>query len=370
MSVSITYPTPQNTTILKQFLWDVKDNRTVGRGIGGYYNVDQPATPYSTTSTTEVTIKSYTFTSSANTNYIRVRIWGYVTGANGAEAKLYINNTLESSLQVPNTSNGLLIDYIGSIPSSSSITVNVNGYIITSGVTLYITQVTIIAGFGLTSTTAVNILTITLGTNDTYTLNVTGNFVYTVGIRWWAKGNRKTTAAATISSNLVNEIQGYYQPTANNDTDNNVFLQLRTGNYATSFTISGNVGASGDVIIITEIYCQIILRGNNPDSFGVSSGWTIIIKEKGIMSVTSHQVTIDGSAQTVGYWVASSNLQHDFNYLSFPYQSSSSLDFWTTNLILPTNDSPEVMWHCNGNTESASNTVQFFLYVNIIIMGV
>ena len=361
MSVSITYPTPQNTTILKQFLWDVKDNRTVGRGIGGYYNVDQPATPYSTTSTTEVTIKSYTFTSSANTNYIRVRIWGYVTGANGAEAKLYINNTLESSLQVPNTSNGLLIDYIGSIPSSSSITVNVNGYIITSGVTLYITQVTIIAGFGLTSTTAVNILTITLGTNDTYTLNVTGNFVYQVGIRWWAKGNRKTTAAATISSNLVNEIQSNtYSPTAANDTDNNVFLTLRTGNYATSFTISGNVGASGDVIIITEIYCQILLRGNNADSLNLFTIWALIIREKGLVNLTCRYVSIDGSSNTFGYNIITSNGY--FTVYSTP--TGSDVIFNTT---VNSNNAPEntLMPAYNGDNSGLT----FMLYLNVIIIG-
>jgi len=366
MSVSITYPTPQNTTILKQFLWDVKDNRTVGRGIGGYYNVDQPATPYSTTSTTEVTIKSYTFTSSANTNYIRVRIWGYVTGANGAEAKLYINNTLESSLQVPNTSNGLLIDYIGSIPSSSSITVNVNGYIITSGVTLYITQVTIIAGFGLTSTTAVNILTITLGTNDTYTLNVTGNFVYTVGIRWWAKGNRKTTTNATIQSNLPNALQGFYvySPTANNDGDNNVFIAMGNGDYATSFTISGNVGASGDIIIITEIYAQIILRGYNTDSLDINIGWYILVKEKGVMVITCRQVSFDGSSQSMQFFYINKNLS-----TAVPaYQSTAVQDFWLTNLIFASNDNPEVAIQSSAG-ENFGGPVAFFLYINIIIIG-
>jgi len=337
---------------IKQFFWDVKDNRNVGRGIGGYYNVDQPATPYSTTSTTEVTIKSYTFTSSANTNYIRVRIWGYTTGANGSEVKLYINNTLESSLQVPNTSNGLLIDYIGSIPSSSSITVNVNGYIITSGVTLYITQVTIIAGFGLTSTTLTTILTINLGTNDTYTLYANGNFVYTVGIRWWAKGNRKTTANATIESNLVSEIQGYYSPSAGDDTDNNVFLTLRTGNYATSFTISGNVGASGDVIIITEIYAQIVLRGTFP---------LLPIQEKGIMSLVSRHVTIDGANKPVAFYINSSN------GVIQVYVSSAGTDVTVGDLIFASNDTPSVYLHAWSQEDPWAQSV--FLYINIIIIG-
>ena len=359
MSVSIAYPTPVNTTRLKQFFWDVKDNRNVGRGIGGYYNVDQPATPYSTTSTTEVTIKSYTFTSSANTNYIRVRIWGYTTGANGSEVKLYINNTLESSLQVPNTSNGLLIDYIGSIPSSSSITVNVNGRIITSGVTLYITQVTIIAGFGLTSTASTTILTINLDpNNDTYTLKVTGNFVYTIGIRWWAKGNRKTTATATIQSNLVSEIQsGTYSPTAADDTDNNAFIQLRTGNYATSFTISGNVGASGDVIIITEIYCQIVLRSNNQDSLNIFQYWLLLIKETGVVFLTERHATIDASNQTAEYVMMTKN------GVIKPFFGASGSDV-VISLNLISNQSPECAWYV-----SPGEDVSFIPYFNIIIIG-
>ena len=61
------------TSPLKQFFWDVKDNRNVGRGIGGYYTNDTTAA--STTSGTAVTLKTYTFTSGANTNYIRIRVY-------------------------------------------------------------------------------------------------------------------------------------------------------------------------------------------------------------------------------------------------------------------------------------------------------
>ena len=208
-----------------------------------------------------------------------------------------------------------------------------------------------------------NILTITLGTNDTYTLNVTGNFVHQVGIRWWARGNRKTTTTATIQSNLVSEIQSSaYYPATLNDADNNVILQLRTGNYATSFTISGNVGAAGDVIIITEIYAQIVLRGNNPDSLGNFGYWEILIKEKGIMTVTSRHVTIDASSQSAGYYIITSNGWKQ------PYQSPSGTDIIVSDLIFSTNNAPEVIWHANFTEDTSAYNL--FLYVNIIIIGV
>jgi len=347
------------TSPLKQFFWDVKDNRTVGRGIGGYYTNDTTAA--TTTSGTAVTLKTYTFTSGPNTNYIRIRVYGYVSAGTGNYA-IVINGTSVATGTTTSTTAALVIEYFGSLTPNTSYTININAYNSTAGDTTAVSQVSINAGFGLTSTTAVNILTITLGTNDTYTLNVTGNFVYQVGIRWWAKGNRKTTANATIQSNLVNEIQGFgsYQPTAANDTDNNVFVVLRTGNYATSFTISGNVGASGDVIIITEIYCQIVLRGNITDSLGIYGYWELLIKEKGMMTVISRHVTIDGSNQPVGLiFITSNGFQN-------AYQSSAASDLTVSNLVFATNNSPEVAWHTPSNDNFA---LSMFLYVNIIIMG-
>jgi len=357
MSIQVTYPQPVNATRLKQFFWDVKDRRTVPRGIGGYYNVDTTAVTNNTGAT--ATVKTYTFTSSANTNAIRVRVYGSASSSTLTYTfYLLINGTQVKTGSTSSTSSVLVIDYIGSLTPNTNYTIQVQ---VTNGGT--VNQVTIIAGFGLTSTTAVNILTINLDpANDTYTLNVNGNFVYTLGIRWWAKGNRKTTATATIVSNLVNEIQSNtYSPTAADDGDSNVFLTLRTGNYATSFTISGNVGASGDVIIITEIYCQIVLRGNLTDSFNTLTSWDLLIKEKGMMTVTSRHVTIDGSSMWVGfYFITSSGFEQS-------YQSSFGSDVRVSNLIFSTNDAPEVTWQVGYQDDIYGFTV--LLYVNIIIIG-
>jgi len=361
MSVSIAYPTPVNTARLKQFFWDVKDNRNTPRGIGGYYINDKPSTPYETGNTTATVVAQYTFTAGAGTNYIRVRVYGYVAGGTGYYAVVINGTTVAGPVSTTSTTNGLLIEYFGSLTPNTSYTVQITAYNSTSGVATYVSQVSINAGFGLTSTTAVNILTITLGTNDTYTLYANGNFVYDVGIRWWAKGNRKTTTTATIQSNLVSEIQGYYSPSAGDDGDNNVILVVRTGNYATSFTISGNVGASGDIIIITEIYAQICLRGNNTDSLGNNTGWELLIKEKGILTFISRLVTIDGSSQYLAYESISINGPRVI------YISSSSPDVIVANLIFSTNDAPEYTLHAATQDDGFGQTIH--IYINVIIIG-
>ena len=161
---------------------------------------------------------------------------------------------------------------------------------------------------------------------------------------------------------MVSEIKGGYAPTANDDTDNNVFLTVRTGNYATSFTISGNVGATGDVIIITEIYAQIVLRAHNsPDSLNTFPAWELIIREKGMITVTSRHVTIDGSSKLAGYYAITSN-----GYKAL-YTTSTSSDLIVSSLIFTANDAPEVTWHAGYLEDIWGYTI--FLYINIIIMG-
>jgi hypothetical protein len=358
MSIQVVYPTAK----IKQFFWDVKDRRTVERGIGGYYNAD--TTAVSTTSTTRVNLKTYTFTSSANTNKIRVRVYAYVSGAvSGSSIYLNINGTdVAGPVTVTETSATLKIDYIGNIPSSTSMTVKVDG-VAESGYTLYVSKVVIIAGLGLTSTTSVNILSITLDSaNDVYTLNVSGNFVYKVGIRWWVKGNRKTTASASITSNLTNEKQGIYSPSAGDDGDNNAFIQLRTGDYINSFTISGYVGASGDVIIITGIYCQIVLRGYITDSLNVFPFWTLLIKEKGVSNGVSRHVTIDGSSLGMRVYAITKNAQITL------YSSSGGTDITVSSINFANNDAPECAWHSDQSRDDDGRVI--FLYVNIIVIGV
>jgi hypothetical protein len=270
----------QSPVKVKQFVWDVGDARNVERGIGGYTNTD--TTAVSTTSTTRVNLKTYTFTSSANTNKIRVRVYAYVSGAvSGSSIYLNINGTdVVGPVTVTATSATLYIDYIGDIPSSTSMTIKVDG-VAESGYTLYVSKVVIIAGFGLTSTTSVNILTISTISQDGFSLKVNGNFTYNVLFKWVVFGNKKTTSNVVLTSNLANKVDKDWS-VSGDDGDSVVQIRMGFGNYASSFTISGYVGASGDVLIITSIYAQVDI------TFNYTNGLTI--KENGIAYILIRDV--------------------------------------------------------------------------------
>jgi len=352
----------QNSAKVKQFFWDVKDRRSIERGIGGIYNNDTTQKSVNFSAGVRTNIVTYTFTFSALTNKARIRVYGYYV-TNGYYLYLNVNGTDLTNVLVGNTSSALILDYIFSVNPNASNTIKLDAYNGLNSGTAVLTQVIIIAGFGLTSTTSVSILSITLDSvNDVYTLNVSGNFVYKVGIRWWVKGNRKTTASATIISNLANEIQGGYSPSAGDDGDNNVFLTLRTGDYATSFTISGYVGATGNTIIITGIYCQIILRGANADTLKIKSDWGLLIREKGLIGIASRHVTIDGSNQFIGFYIITKNGSIRI------YYSSAGPDVVVGNLVFVNNDAPECAWHLNYNEDTYGFSIH--LYVNIIVLGV
>jgi hypothetical protein len=341
----------------KQFFWNVKDARRVERGIGGFYNAD--TTAVSTTSTTRTNLKSYTFTASAKTNKIRVRVYAYVSRAvSGSTIYLNIDGTDVALAKVTATSSTLYIDYIGDISPGASHTIKVDG-IAESGYTLYIDKVYIIAGFGLTSTTAVDIITVTLDTADTdkYVLRVSGNFVYRLGVRWWVIGNRKTAVAAAIYSSLANEVQGYYKPSAGDDGDNVVFLTIRTGDYPgdnASFTISGYVGAANDVIIITGVYVQVVLRESR-------EGYNIVVLENGYAIVFERCLSIDGT---------SFNMWLMYKYIDGVFQgyiSGSGTDIYWTYSLAPNN---VLGLYVKTNLGEDAQGRSFISYINIIVLGV
>jgi hypothetical protein len=284
-----------NTAKVKQFFWNVRDARNFERGIGGFYRVD--TTAISTTSTTRVTLKTYTFTSSARTNKIRVRVYARVSNyVSGSTIYLNINGTdVIPAVTVTNTTSQLRIDYIDDIPSNASITVKVDG-VAESGFTLFVDRVVIIAGFGLTSTTPVNILTITAGYLDAYVLRVNGNFQYQLVFKWVVIGNKKTTTGVSITSDLAGKVE-FNWSVSGDDGDSKVPIRLGYGNYTSSFTISGNVGASGDILIITEIYAQLDIS-----STGLVG---VFIAEKGIAYiVVRFKVMVSGYRARVGIGIS------------------------------------------------------------------
>jgi hypothetical protein len=276
---------------LKYFYFSSVPRVYVERGIGGKYISD--TTAVSKTTEARVTLKSYSFTAGGKTNKARIRVYGYCT-LNPESAVMYVNVNgvdIASVTGLP-SSEALILDVYADLEPNTAVTISIDVASSTAGVsvTVYITKVYIIAGFGLTSTSNVDILTVALDPRyDTYILRVRGNISYRVGIRWWAKGNRKTTATANLFSTLPNETLGYSNLGAGDDGDKEVFLRIGTGDIASEFTIRGYVGAEGDIIIITSLYCQITLRGEH----------IVTIRERGVMYVTTEAGSITGDTTRV-----------------------------------------------------------------------
>jgi hypothetical protein len=285
------------SSMVKRFLFKA-DKTTQERGVGGYTTRD--TTSASTTSTTRVTLKTYTFSVSGVTNKIRVRSMG-ATGNGIATGTfiLVIDGVDKATFQTISSTTVLLWDYIGDITTGSH-TVRVDGYA-GSGDSIFTNDNFIVAGYGIVNTSA-NPQTILTITSDSYELYVDGAFKYKVGCRWYATGNRKTTATASIYSNLANETLGTNNLGANDDTVNIVNLLFRTGDYASSFTVSGYVGASGDVIIVTGIYLQVCLRGNQTDMFNFYSYWAVTIEEKGIVNARIKDYSLVGISTNTGLY--------------------------------------------------------------------
>ena len=356
--MSVRFP-PIPSLRMKEFFFDVKDRRGVDRGISGHYTSDTTSASYTVSAGSRITARTYTFTSSAKTNGIRVRAYGYCSTSSFV-AILNINNVDVISVTVtPSTSAVLMYDYIGSIPSSTSITIKIDLQNTGSaGITVNITKVVIIAGFMVNTTSDVDILTVNLDQYDSYMLRVNGNFGYKIGVRYWFIGNRKTTATATFYSTLQNEIQsGTYNASAKDDGDTNDIFFIRTGDYSTSFTIRGRVNASGDVIIITSIRAQVILRACNRDKYNHRDIWEVIIREKGLAHIVSRHVTIVGT-YAFQYAVVTQDR------VSTVYATSTGSDI-TMSYIIQCGD--ECTCHIDCGDDSYG--YGFFLYLSIIILG-
>jgi hypothetical protein len=282
----------------KRFVFDTRDRRSVARGIGGMRTAD--TTSASTTSTSRVTLKQYTITPTGLSNKMRIVVYGHQYSGGTLYVYLNINGTDVVSTSTGSATPVVVIDYLMDVTPNTRYTIKIDGYASPSGNTVYIDAVYIIVGLGLTSTTETTILTATLDpTYDTYAVDVAGNFTYKVGVRCWVVGNRKTTASAVIRTNLPNVVNGYSSLSAGNDYGNTVVLFVATGDYASSFSVSGYVGASGDIIIVVEVYAQVTLRGIIADSGGASSYWMLVINEVGNARFFSVHGSIDGSSLAV-----------------------------------------------------------------------
>jgi len=277
---------PPDIAKVKYFHFDVMDRRMLDRAnIVGHSISD--TTEVSSSSTTETTLKSYGFSVGANTNSIRVKLYGRSPDtANATTYNIYIDGTLVASQTITGiTDISLIIDYIGDL-SPGSHTVEIRAYN-AGGATFYVSKVYIIAGLKIDSTTPVTLVSL-IGLDTEYTLQVNGNFTYRLGVRYWIKGNRKTTASATVTSNLANEIEGVHRNLGAGDDDGEIFLTIRTGDFRPDPAISMAVGATGDIIIVTGVFVQVtVSRRTEPIS--------VLINEMGVVYGFIRHVTVDGT---------------------------------------------------------------------------
>jgi hypothetical protein len=272
-------------------------------------------TVVSTDSRTRVTLKTYSLTLPPGANRIRVLVYGYRDVFTGS-VYLNIDGVDVASADVNVDSETLLIDYIGSITPGSH-TVKVDAVNVTSN-TVYITKVYIATGIGLTSTTPTTIATFTL----TYQLLRQGDIRYSPGIRVFVWGNRKTTAPISLTIPEATDITvGRNNLGAGDDNDKaETILAILTGSitlqeggeFTVSATLRGNVGASGDIVIITRILARAQLRREH---YGVGEvrvyergvaeyfARAIVVSVPGGTSYTYHQVSFKDVREAFTYWI-------------------------------------------------------------------
>lgn len=243
-----------------RFIFSAPDTHATKR-LNTYYNND--GTAVSTTNTTRTNLKSYSY-SLGYAHGIRVRVYAHVSGGTGT---IYLNidgTDVASNTGVSATGATLYIDYIDSLASGSH-TIRVDA-VAPSGQTIYIDRVVIITGLLINSTTATTVYSFSPSYSLTNELPA-GSIDPSeprIGIKIRIFLNRKTTAAATITINTTS-----VSVAAADDGDNiaNIFT---TANYNASSTISAAVGASGNAILITEIYYQVTLVSwNDGVAFGI-----------------------------------------------------------------------------------------------------
>jgi hypothetical protein len=281
--VSVRLPPPVietiiDTTKVRYFHFDAVDRRNTNR-IDGFTISDTTVASAGGGSV----VKSYTFTTNPGNTGMRIVAQLYGRGGLGTGAEIRVNGVTVASYSVPYLA-VVRAEYIQDVEPSTTYTVEI---VNTGSDVLEVRWVNIMVGIKVDSTTPVTLVSLT-GLDTEYTLQVNGNFVYRLGVRYWIKGNRKTTATATVTSNLSNEVEGYYRNLGAGDDDGEIFLTIRTGDFRPDPTISMSVGAPGDIVIVTGVYVHIVLRTIPPRLH-------VKVNERGLMASSAVLVSIDGA---------------------------------------------------------------------------
>jgi len=249
-----------------------------------YPVVINDTTAVNTTANAYTQVKSYSISIPNNdfgrrvVNAVRVQIYGYVSAGTGY-VEVLINGSAPTMLKTivgtgnsnsfTNTSSALIFDGIISLPSSlsSPYTLSINAYNGTSGDITYIEDVYGFQGLAITSTTPVTIDQTETTPSNTI-LDEIGVSYANAGARLIIGINRYTSANATIK--IIDQWNGgaTYTPASANDAVNGIEVltgcnfnlcdygsAIPTGyNGSMTYTVTANVGASGDILIIGYAY--------------------------------------------------------------------------------------------------------------------
>jgi len=281
-------PPPTGSSRAGYFIFNARHRDFVGGRV-----IQDTTTSSASVAGGRTTVKSYSFTTGANATRMRVRVYGYLNFTTSATVYINLNGTDVYSKEITNTTEQLIIDTFISLSASTSYRMNIDFYNPTSATsyTLYITKVFVFIGYPLTSTTETTIASIAQRTDLYVTVNNI-NVKYGVGVRYSIRYHRKTTATATL------KIGATTLSIASAD-DGDTFQATRDTMSAGDVTVSGCVGASGDIIIIINLFVQYVLRGNQADSRGVSSSWCVVVQEAGHVTAFVWFVTLDGASRTM-----------------------------------------------------------------------
>jgi hypothetical protein len=222
-------------------------------------------TGVTTAPTIRTTAKTYTLNIPEGANTIRVIVHGKSGPGYAITVILNIDGVDVASATIDTGgATVVVLDYVGSI-SPGSHTIRIDYYSSAANV-VSISAVYIATGIGLTSTTPTTIATFTLR----YYLLRQGDIRYSPGVRVFVFGNRKTTAPLTLTiPEATNIIVGRNNLGAGNDTTvAETILAIMTGSVAfqegggftLNISLRGNVGVSGDVVIITKVLARAQLR--------------------------------------------------------------------------------------------------------------
>jgi hypothetical protein len=301
-------------------------------------------TAVSTTSTTRTTAKTYSLTIPSPGNRIRVIIYGRVySSTETMTVWLNIDGADVASASTSSTSEVVVLDYGGSITSGShSIKIDFLSF---TGVSVEITKVYIATGIGLTSTSPVNLLSFTVS----YQLLRSGDIRYSGGARVFVWGNRKTTASLTLTIPEATSITvGRNNLGAGNDNDKaETLLAILTGSVALqeggeftlSVTLSGNVGASGNVVIITRIQARAQLKRETGDvgevrvyERGVAeyAARALLVSVPGGVGSTAHQISRRDVQDRYLAWIAVTGGGSDVTFHNFRVPVVTPIHFTTS----------------------------------------